>query len=222
MNIIMDRFNKTNQTYIGKLVKKLLLVSCLGILTSFSYAGGPCDPNDDMFACGLPNAIPVSIHYRQINFPSNTKVTITYIPNTSWGNGKSPVASCISNTTHKDVTDGYDHLVTDMTKFGGKDNYYCVKGLVANRTQSTTTDPIQIGADGLGIPDAILDNMQNPEENKANSYLFNILSMDSSNDLLGSETGKKDINLYYMNALFYNNSTDSSVQPVRWIPGHKG
>ena len=57
-----------------------ILVAAAGPFVNIVFADSPPPCSSDMFSCRYHNAIPVSIHYRQLNFSSDTKVSIQYHP----------------------------------------------------------------------------------------------------------------------------------------------
>ena len=128
--------------------------------------------------------------------------------------------SCIYGTTYNDVYNNTGDLFSSMAAFGGAKNFFCVKGLLANYTRSSTNSPVTLNADFQSVPDAIINNLQNPDENNFNSYLFNIATGTDKNYLEGKDNDLESIKLYYMNALFYKNS-ESLYTPVRWAPGKR-
>jgi hypothetical protein len=210
MNIIMDRFTKI-----------LFLGCCLTFVSSSVFAGDQLCSDQTDFGCNLPNAIPIVINYRQVNLPSNAKVKMIYHPSDQdWQNGQWSALSCIYGTEYNDVSNDQGDLGSAMAVSGGAGNFFCVKGLLANYTGSSTNSPITLNADSLSIPDAIINNLQNPAENNFNSYLFYIATGADKNYLEGKDNDTAKIKLYYMNALFYKDS-ESSYTPVRWAPGKR-
>lgn len=213
MKMIIDGFKY--------LLKKLAFSS---VISLFGIASGFCvdlcaDGSD--FSCHNPNAVQLSVSYRQINLPSDYKVVMTYHPpaSSSWHNdGLWDPSYCLSKTTYLSTSYDQGDLSRDTSSYeAGDSKFYCVKGLVAGIGSKESTSPFNI--DSYGYP--VQDNLQNPIDNGANAYLFRYATNLQYNYLMGTDNGVESIPLFYMNSLFYKNA-DKGYIPVRWVPGQKG
>lgn len=213
MNIIMDRFS-----CFFKNVAFVAGLSLVGIASGFCVS--LCADGSD-FSCRNPNAVQLSVSYRQINLPSDYKVVMTYHPpaSSSWPkDGLWDPSSCLSQSTYLSKSYGLDVLNSDISSYTrGNSAFYCVKGLVADIGSKTSTSPFNINSDGYPVQ----DNLQNPIDNGVNAYLFRYATSLQYNYLMGTDNGVESIPLFYMNSLFYKNA-DKGYIPVRWVPGQKG
>ena len=202
--------------------KSIYKEACIALLGILFFSLEAYSADDNVIVYGNKNTFPIQINYRQINFPTDGKVTFKYVPDVSMHSSPVFFSSCVSGISYV-----YTDYATSQGWIDSADSSFnndlVRKGL--NSNDFVCVNSLHVSSDfnfekrHVSLLEAEVSNISRSLDNFGiGNELFRLFAPYDSG-WGGKQSATHTFNLYYINSLYKKNKRIDGGEAAFYFPG---